>query len=465
MNSKPREHWGSKIGFLMAAAGSAVGLGTLWKFPYVTGENGGGAFVLIYTICTLCIALPVFVAELLLGRCAQKGAVATFSAILGHNTSWKTIGWLGVISSFLIMSFYSVIAGWGLNYVFLCLNQFYIDKTPSEIEAIFNILASSGDITLFWHFLFTALTVGVVYPGIRNGIEYWSKIMTSMLFVLVCSLFCYNFTLNGLPEALHFILYPDFTKLKATSIMEALGLSFFTLSLGQGIMITYGSYMQRKDDLPKTSLIVALMIIIVSLLAAFAIFPILFTFNRPPQSGPGLIFKTLPLLFSELPGALLISVAFFLLLVFTALTSAIALVEVVVATCMDLYDWSRKKAALLVGTATSIFGIPSALSQTTLLFPNWHLLYGKTFFKTVDDFVSIWLLPIGGLLTALFTGWILDKELKKREFEAETTYKWLFRPWLFFIRWIIPVAILLIIADQAGIIKLDMVFLKASISR
>ena len=458
MNNKPREHWGSRIGFLMAAAGSAIGLGTLWKFPYVTGENGGGAFVAVYIVCMLFIGLPIFIAELMLGRQAQKGAVMTFSTVLGHNSPWKIAGWLGVISSFFIMSFYSVIAGWGLNYILMCLNQFYVGKTPQEIEAIYETLAHSGDITLFWHFLFTAITVGVVYPGIREGIEYWSKLMTSLLFVIVVGLFCYNLTLDGLDDALRFILYPDFSKLKPSGILEALGLAFFTLSLGQGIMITYGSYMRRQDDLPKTSLMVASMVAVVSILCAFVIFPVLFTFGLPPQGGPGLVFKTLPLLFAKLPGALFISVAFFTLFVFTALTSSIALVEVVVATCMDLYGWSRKKAALLVGSATAIFGIPSALSASSTLFANWPVLYGKSFFRTVDELVSVWLLPIGGLLIAIFMGWVVNKELCKAEFESETAYKWLFKPWLFFIKWIAPVAIILIIAQQAEIINLDKVF-------
>ena len=453
--SKPREHWSSTFGFLMAAAGSAIGLGTLWKFPYVTGENGGGAFFLVYVLCTLFIGVPVFIAELILGRYAQKGAVGTFSAIAGHATPWKIAGWLGVISSFLIMSFYSVIAGWGLNYAMMSLNQFYIGKTPDEIEGMFTVLVKSGDISLFWHFIFMAITVGVVYPGIRNGIEYWAKWMTSLLLCIVVALFCFNISLDGFSEAASFLLKPDFSALKPSGILTALGLSFFTLSLGQGIMITYGSYMNHKDDIPKMSLIIAAMILLVSLLCAFSIFPIIFTFGREPQAGYGLVFQTLPLLFSKLPGALLLSTIFFMLFVFTALTSSVALVEVVVATCMDLHGWTRKKAALIVGLGIFIFGIPSALSGSDIIFSNWQELYGKTFFKTVDDLVSVWILPLAGLLTAVFIGWKFDKEICKKEFFSETSFGWLFRPWLFFVKWVAPVAIILIIGQQAELFNVD----------
>jgi len=454
MSGKQREHWSSHLGFIMAAAGSAIGLGTLWKFPYVTGQNGGGLFVLCYIFFVFFIGIPIFIAELALGRSAQRGAVGIFTALSSHN-SWRIAGWLGVAASFLIMSYYSVIAGWGLNYIFMCLNQFYNGLTPPEIENIFNILASSGDITLFWHFAFTALTVSVVYHGIRKGVEHWSKIMTSTLLVILLALCAYSSTLPGFHEALRFLFTPDLTRFRLSSALEALGLSFFTLSLGQGIMLTYGSYMRRTEDIPKTAGIIGIMIVTVSLLAGLMIFPIIFTFNSAPEGGPGLVFKTLPLLFSKLPGALILSTAFFALFVFTALTSSIALVEVVSANFMDLFDWPRKKAVLIVGAAAFIFGIPSALSQTDTLFANWTPIYGKNFFETVDDLVSVWLLPIGGLLVALFTGWSLDRSVAARAFKEGSVLKWMWRPWLFFIRWVAPVAIFLIILQKSGVIDMD----------
>lgn len=455
--TKQREHWGSHLGFILAAAGSAIGLGTLWKFPYVVGENGGGLFVLVYILCTFFIGIPIFIAELILGRRAQRGAVGIFTS-LSDNTNWKVAGWLGVAASFLIMSYYSVIAGWGLNYVFMSLNQFYENKSAVEISDIFNTVASSADITLFWHFAFTGLAVAVVYPGIRQGVEYWSRFMTTGLLVILLIMCAYSFTLDGYGDAVKFLLYPDVSEFKFSSALEALGLSFFTLSLGQGIMLTYGSYMRRSEDIPKTSFIIGFMIIIVSLLAGLMIFPIIFTFGFKPQSGPGLVFKTLPLLFSKLPGALILSTAFFVLFVFTALTSAIALVEVVAANFMDLLGWTRKKAVLIVGCGTFIFGIPSALSDTGLLFANWTKVYGITFFQTIDNLVSVWLLPIDGLLIAIFTGWVLDKKFSEEELFAGTTMRWIWRPWIFFIRWIAPAAIFLIILQKSGVVDLDALF-------
>lgn len=455
---KQREHWSSHLGFILAAAGSAIGLGTLWKFPYVTGENGGGVFVFIYIFCTFFIGIPIFIAELILGRKAQRGAVGVFVTLSNNSTAWKTTGWLGVASSFLIMSFYSVLAGWGLNYVFMSLNQFYVNRTPQEISGVFDILSSSADITLFWHFLFTALTAAVVYRGIRQGIEYWSKFMTIGLLAILIGMCLFATTLDGFWEGFKFLLYPDFSSFKPSAAIEALGLAFFTLSLGQGIMLTYGSYMRKGDDIPKTALIIGVMIILASLLAGLMIFPIIFSFGFAPEAGPGLVFKTLPVVFAKLPGALFISTAFFVLFVFTALTSAVALIEVVVANFTDLLGWSRHKAVIVVAITCFIFGVPSALSNTNLLFPNWPAIYGKTFFETIDDIVSLWFLPIGGLMVAIFTGWILDKEISKNEFLLGTRLTWLFRPWLFFTRWIAPIAIVFIILQQSKLIDVDVYF-------
>lgn len=458
---KQREHWSSHLGFILAAAGSAIGLGILWKVPYVTGENGGGLFFLMYILCTFFIGIPVFIAELILGRRAQRGAVGIFASLSNNSAIWKVPGWLGVISSFLIMSFYSVLAGWGLSYAFMSLNQFYKGMNPQEIAGVFDILATSGDVTIFWHLAFTALTVGVVYQGVRQGVEYWSKFMTIGLLFLMIGLCLYSMTLDGFMDAVRFIFYPDFANFKSSGALEALGLAFFTLSLGQGIMLTYGSYMRRTEDIPKTSGIIGTMIICVAILAAFTIFPVIFTFGFEPAAGPGLVFKTLPVLFAKLPAALLISTAFFTLFVFTALTSSIAMVEAISANFIDLYGWSRKKAVLTTGISCFIFGIPCALSGTNLLFAKWPQIFGSTFFQTVDSLVSVWLLPIGGLMIALYTGWVLDPAIAKDEFEAGSEYKWLYRPWFFFVRWVAPVAILAIILQEAGLMNIDTLFASA----
>lgn len=450
-----REKWGSRLGFIMAAAGSAIGLGTLWKFPYVAGQNGGGLFILFYLACTLLICIPVFIAELMIGRHAQRGAVGTFISLQGNQHFWKVAGWLGVISSFLIMSYYSVVAGWGLHYAWMSLNEFYVGKSASDIDAIYNLLTSSNDMTLASHFCFTALVVALVLPGIRGGIEYWSKIMTWWLLVMLLGLCGYSFTLEGFSKAVPFVLMPDFNNFKPSAIVEALGLAFFTLSLGQGIMITYGSYLRKEDDIPKTATIISIMVPIVAVIIALMMFSIIFTFNGSPEAGPGLIFKTLPLIFAKLPGALLLSTTFFVLFVFTAFTSAIAFVEVVAANLIDLYGWPRKKAVIAVGAACFLLGIPSAVGSSDVLFSNWDAIYGKSFFQTIDDLVSIWLMPVGGCILAIFVGWSLDRKVVEAEFKEHSSFAKFFNVWIFLLRWLAPAAILLILLQHSGIVDFD----------
>lgn len=455
MMQKQREHWSSQIGFILAAAGSAIGLGTLWKVPYVIGNNGGGLFVLIYMLCILFIGIPIFIGELMLGRRAQRGSVGTFDTLANHQTAWKAVGWIGVIASFVLMSYYSVVAGWGLSYVLMSLSQFYVGKDAEAVKQIFHTLESSGDITLFWHFLFTGLTVALVYKGVRDGIEYWSKFMTSSLFVLLLILCGYSMTLDGFGEAVKFIFSPNLSNFKASGALEALGLAFFTLSVGQGIMITYGSYMRKTDDIPRTGAIIGSTIVLISLLAGLMIFPIIFTFGFDPQGGPGLVFQTLPLLFGKLPGSILIATTFFVLFSFAALTSAIAFIEVLSANFMDLWGWTREKAVIVSGLGTAIFGIPSALSASGLLFSNWKSIFGMDFFNTMDHLVSVWLLPLGSLFVALFIGWRLDPKICQDEFESGTKWKGLFKPWFFFIRFATPLAILLIILHSTKVIDID----------
>ena len=450
-----REHWSSRIGFLMAAIGSAIGLGLLWKFPYTVGENGGGLFLFSYFICLLIVGIPIFIAELILGRSSQRGAVGAYQVHDKKGSGWKVVGWLGVISSFLIMSFYSVIAGWGMSYILMSLNGVYQSSSITDVAEAFTTLSESGGISLFWHFLFTLITVGIVISGVRKGIEFWASIMTKALLILLLILFFYTLTLDGFSKAASFIFSPNIAQFKLSSIIEALGLAFWTLSIGQGIMISYGSYMKRSESIVQMSGVVAGSVIIVAILAALMIFPVVFTFDLPPQAGPGLIFKTLPYLFAKLPGALVISTMFFALFVFTALTSAIPLVEVVATNLMELYRMTRKKAVLLVGAGTFIFGIPSAFSNTQIIFPSWTEIYGMDFLKTIDSLVSIWLIPVGGLLSALFVGWVMEKRVIYDEFVSGMRFSFLWGPWRFFIRWIVPVTIFIIIIQKSGLFDFD----------
>lgn len=447
-----REQWGSHFGCIMAIASSSIGLGTLWKVPYIAGMYGGSAFFLAYIGCILLVGLPMLICELSIGHHTQRGPIPSFS-ILG-SSSWKAVGWLSVLASFCIMSYYSVLAGWGLNYFFLSLNQFWESKSPEQISEVFTTLTSSGDISLFWHFCFTFLASTIVFRGVRRGIESWTRIGTSLLLLLLLILFIISLTLPGFSEASSFLLSFDFSKLTPAGLLEALGLALFTLSLGQGIMITYGSY-TKEEDLPKTALLVVMMVILGSLLSAFSIFPALFTFHASPQNGLGLVFQTIPALFAPLPGALFFSSLFFLLFVCSALGASLALLEVMIATLIDLYHWTRKKAAVAVGIAVFFFGIPSALGRSGWLFARWPDLFGHPFLETLDRTVSSWLLPIVTLSICIFAGHVLPKQLLKKEFSTHSMLAFLFPFWYFLLRYLAPISIVMVLLHRSGCIHYE----------
>ena len=445
-----REHWSSRLGFIFAAIGSAVGLGVLWLFPYTVGENGGCLFLITYLICILVIGIPVLIGELLMGRSSQRAAVGAFIELGKKRPFWKVGGWFGVISSFLIMSFYSVIAGYGMSYILMSLSGVFKSMSPQEVNRAYDALSTSGDIGIFWHFIFTAVTMGIVFAGVRKGIERWARIMTRALLVILLVLFFYSMKLDGFGKAAEFIFAPNWSEFNFGSVLEALGLAFFTLSLGQGIMISYGSYMQEKESIPRVALIVAFAVIVVALLVAMTIFPVVFTFGYSPQEGPGLIFKTLPYLFAQLPGSLIVSTIFFVLFVFTALTSSIPFIEVVATNLMELLNWSRKRAVFLTAVGTFLFGIPSALSHTEG-FRTWTTIYGRDFLSTINGLVGAWLIPIGGLITALFMGWVLEKKVICSEFHTRRKKSIGFTSWHACMRYVVPILILLIILQKSGL--------------
>lgn len=453
-----REHWGSRIGFIMATAGSAIGLGSLWRFPYVAGQNGGGAFVLLYLFFTLVIAIPVFIAELIIGRASQKGAIGAYTDLSHGSTHWKLLGWLNLFTSFIILSFYSVVSGWGVNYALMSLSNFTAGRTPEQIKAVFSTLYVSGDINTFWLFVFILMTIGVVFGGIRKGIEYWSKILTPALLVILVGLFIYSTTLPGFKEAAKFILYPDFSKLNANSVLTALGMSLFTLSVGLGIILTYGSYMKTSSDIPKTGLIIGGVSVSVSLLSALMIFPIVFTFGFEPEAGPGLVFQTLPVLFAQLPGTLVLSTVFFVLFIFATLTSTISILEVLVSNLIEVFEWTRRKAVILSGLICFLFGVPSALAGSGSLFKNWKSMYNKDFFETVNDLTADWLMPLSAFFTVLFVSFVMKKAFSQEEYSKGTTIHKTMHIWFFLVRYIAPAAILIIILQQSGVIKFSKLF-------
>jgi len=446
-----REHFASKLGFLLAAIGSAIGLGLLWKFPYVIGQNGGALFLIAYFFCLLFAGVPLFIAEIVLGRSTQSAAIRAFEEGGPKRSKLVAGAYLGVLSSFLIMSYYSVIAGWGLSYILTSLSGFYSGKSVEQVGQIFDKLSASGTISILWHGVFTAMTMGIVLSGVRKGIEYWSKLLVRVLLVMLVGLFLYSTTLPGFAHAVNFIFVPKAGSFTFISFLTALGLAFMTLSLGQGIMISYGSYLQKGTNVVKMALVVALSVIIVAILASLTIFPVVFSFGFSPDSGPGLVFKTLPVLFAQLPGSMVISFIFFSLFVFTALTSAVPLVEVVATNLMESFGWNRKKATVLVCLATFLCGLPSALSDTGLV-DGWKAIFGMNVMDTVDQIATVWVIPLAGLFTAIFVAYRMKRSKIEKEFYDGAEVKRGFMLWYFGIGVIVPAVILLIILQTSGII-------------
>lgn len=450
--SKIHEHWASRVGFIMATAGSAVGLGSLWRFPYMAGANGGGAFILLYLLFTIFIGFPVFLGELVIGRKSQRSAVLAYTELSHGSQNWRILGWLNFATSTLILSVYCVIAGWALSYTLMSLNQFATGKSAQEISDVFDVLFTSPGINLFWFALYILINMGIVISGVRKGIEHWAKILMPALFTILLGLFIYATTMEGFGEAVRFIFVPHWDLLTPSAVLNALGMAFFTLSVGFGIIVTYGSYMQKEEDIPKNGAIITAMTVAVSFIAALTIFPIVFSFGLPPQEGPGLLFKTLPVLFAKLPASLLISTIFFALVLFAAITSSISLFEMLVANIMEIFGFARRKASYLMGVVVFVIGVPSALSGSKWLFPNWENIYGKNFLETIDSLVSNWMTPFAALFTTIFLGWYLKKRLPIEEFSSGTTMKWLASVWFYCVKYLAPLAVIVIILQQAGLL-------------
>ncbi len=453
--SKSHEHWTGKVGFILSTAGSAIGLGSLWRFPYIAGQNGGGAFVILYLLFTFIIGVPVFLAELTLGRKTQKSSLAGYSKLTKPSSNWRLLGWVNILTCALILSFYGVVSGWCLSYTLMSLNQFSLGKSPEQIREVFTILSSSPGISLLWFALFLIINGGIINSGIRKGIEHWSKILMPALFIILIAMFFYSITLSGFGEAVRFVFYPDFSKLSGGSVLNALGMAFFTLSVGLGILITYGSYMRPKENIPYNGFWITLMTVFVSLMAALTIFPIVFTYGMEPTAGSGLVFQTLPIIFAKIPAGLLISTVFFALLLFAALTSTISLLEVLVANILENYSWSRAKATTFSTLLIFIIGIPSALAGSKALFPTWSAIYGKDFFSTVDYLTASWLMPLSGLCVTILAGWKLKKCVMIDEFSMGTNNKWLGPLWYFLLKWLAPLAVIVVILQEAGILKFN----------
>jgi NSS family neurotransmitter:Na+ symporter len=578
-----RAHWGSRTGFILAAAGSAVGLGNIWKFPYITGENGGGLFVLIYLFCIALVGLPILVSEIMIGRAAQAQPVEAFKRLQGGRTGWSVVGWLGVVTGFIILSFYVVVAGWAMDYTLKSVVGFTnpiaekatgtslhylatepIDKmrlalvqdqsrepigdaarawrrqfapstwkaweeyksaadtpkantenlleaprlraahaavTPQlaaldteqaairtrisahiaalsdsdvrntattlkrrqlisdEVTSVFMGLLGDGWTSTFWAGIFMFLTILVVATGVSGGIERACRVLMPLLLLFIVFLVIYGFFQPGFNRAVSFVFSPDPTTLQPKGVLEALGHAFFTLSLGMGAMLTYGSYQRRESGkLIGQSVAIAGFDTAIALLACLMMFPIIFSYGQDPSSGPGLVFMSMPLAFAEM-GQLgpLLGIVFFGLLVFAALTSAISLLEVVASYLIDARDWSRMKAAWVLGGAIFAFGIVTAFANSAgFAMTSWLPGYGQSFFDTMDELTSNWMLPLGGLLISIYAGWIMPARLRRAELSDVSGP--VAATWLFLVRFVAPLLVLIVLLDKIGVIDVNEIY-------
>lgn len=452
--SAPREQWGSKLGFILAAAGSAIGLGNIWKFPYVVGENGGSAFIIIYLLCTAIIGLPVLVGEILIGRTTQRNPVGAFRALSGSRF-WAGVGGMGVAAGFLILSFYAVIAGWSVGYIYESFSgDLFKYADPTKAAVHFEELTHDVVWIIGYFGFFMILTMGLVYAGVQKGIERGSKIMMPVLFLLLIFVMIRGITMEGSGAGLEFLLKPDWSHVSGQTFLIALGQAFFTLSMGMGAMLTYGSYMSKKDSVPSSALQILLLDTAIALVAGIAIFTSVFATGLDAAAGPGLIFHTLPVVFMKMPGGEIFGPIFFILLSIAALTSAISLLEVITAYFVDEKGWTRHRAVIVFGSVTFLIGIPSALSFNVL---SDTTIFGLNFFGLVDYLTANIMLPLGGLLIAVFIAyvWKFDKALIELKNGAERLFNknpLLITLWQIFIKFFAPVLIFLVLLHSTGIL-------------
>ncbi len=442
-SKKSRAVFSSKFGVIAAAAGSAIGLGNIWKFPYITGVYGGAAFLFVYLGFILAVGLPVMLSEFIIGRKSRKNAFGAFKK-LAPKSSWQYIGFLGVLAAFLILSFYGVVAGWGLKYVVIALSNGFEQLSPEEVESGFFNFIESPISPLFFQLLFVLITAMVVIVGVQKGIERFSKILMPILLLIILILDVRAITLPGSIEGLKFLFHPDFSKLSWEGVLSALGHAFFSLSLGMGTLITYGSYIKKDNNLVKTSIQVTLADTLIAILAGIAIFPAVFAFGIEPDAGPGLVFITLPNVFIQMPGGTIISVLFFLLLTIAALTSSISILEVIVAYFTEELKLNRNIATTFAAVLTALLGIICSLSMG--IFGEYEFLCFN-FFDLMDFIASNVLLPIGGMFIALFVGWRFGKYRVFKEIASGGSLKgWFLNIFMFLVRYIAPVAILIAFA-------------------
>ena len=442
-----KSQWGSKIGFILASAGSAIGLGAVWKFPYMTAANGGGSFLLVFLIFTLLIGLPLLLAEFVLGRGAAVSAVKTFGK-LGKNKKYNIFGIIGAFALFVLLSFYSVIGGWILVYLGISIADALGIYSASDYVALFSTIISNPWIALGAQAMFILLNVLIVSRGIQKGIERASKIMMPMLFIIFLIIITRSLTLPNSMAGVTYFLKPDFSKITTSGLLFALGQSFFALSIGVTAMLTYASYLNKQVNMVQSGVSVVIMNIAVSIMAGLAIFPAMSSFGMESEGGPSLLFIVLPQLFNNMTFGKIFYILFLILFLFATITSSVVMLEINVGNLTDQKNTNRTKWSVIVGILTFVFGIPSALSYGTLANT---LFFGKTFFDSMDFLVSNILMPLGCLFLSIFTGYILDKKVAMRELHVKEDNKaslGFFKVWLFLLRYILPIIITIVCLAQ-----------------
>lgn len=445
-----RDSFTSKFGVIAAAAGSAVGLGNIWKFPYIAGVYGGAAFLFVYLGFIVAIGLPVMVSELIIGRSSRRNAFGAFK-VLAPGSPWRFIGILGVGAAFLILSFYGVVAGWSVEYVILSLENGFSQKTPDEISTIFTTLIEAPIKPVLLQLFFMLLTAVIVVFGIKRGIEKYTKILMPVLVIILLFLCIKSVSLEGAKAGLEFLFKPDFSKLTGDGILSALGHAFFTLSLGMGTLITYGSYIKNDNNLINTAINVTVADTVIAILAGIAIFPAVFAFGIEPSEGPGLIFVTLPNVFHQMPGGYIFSILFFILLSVAALTSSISILEVVVAYFKEEFKWERKKSVIVATVLISILGVLCSLSMGVL---SPYTFFGLSIFDLMDWISANLFLPIGGLFIALFVGWYLGRKKVAEEIAKGGKLSGVFLTgFMFLVKIIAPIAIAIVMLNKIGLLK------------
>lgn len=423
----PRGEWSGRLGFILAAAGSAIGLGNLWKFPYMTHQNEGGAFVLVYLAAVALVGVPIMAAEIAMGRRSRRSPVGAFLILAAGRPggkAWSAVGYLGVAAGFIILSYYCVVAGWTLHYILLAAvgKLGLLARDADTLQAHFLGFLGDGVQQVAFQVAFMVATVASVYFGVKQGIERVARVLMPLLFAILLFMVVYAATTSGFRPAMQFLFRPDFADLRPSAILEAVGQAFFSLSLGMGAMLTYGSYMRRQNSIPRSVLEVCVLDSAIGILACVIMFSIIFTFDLQISQSTTILFTTLPTVLVQLPLGNLITGLFFLLIAFAALTSTVSLMEVVSSFAIDEMSWSRRRATLTMGSAITVFGALNALSLGSNAALSGLNLFGRAstagLFASLDYLAANWLLPVGGLLIALFVGWILNPREVKDELQS-----------------------------------------------